>query len=143
MQVKDIMNTGVKTIDPESTVQTAAKKMDEFRIGSLIVVKAGKLAGIITERDLLTKVVVKAKDSSKMKVKDAMTKEVIVVRPETDIEDASEVMIEKGVKKLPVVERDSLIGIVTATDIVTAQPKMMEQLSKLFLIPGSKRAVAG
>lgn len=143
MQVKEIMNTDVKTTVPEATVQEAAKKMDEFKIGSLIVVTKGKLAGIITERDLLSKVVAEAKDSSKIEVSDVMTKEVIMISPEIEVEEASEVMMEKKVKKLPVIENDNLVGIVTATDIVTAQPKLMEQLSELLLIPGRKKMIAG
>jgi len=143
MQINEIMNTDVKTTRPESTVQEAAKKMGRFRIGSLIVVKNKKLAGIITERDILTKVVAKAANCSKTMVKNAMTKEVIMIDPERDIEDASEVMMEKGIKKLPVIKNENLVGIVTATDIVAAQPKLMEQMAELFLIPGKKKSVAG
>lgn len=143
MQVKDIMNTDVKTITPDSTVQKAAKKMDEFGIGSLIVVKDGKLAGIVTERDILENVVAKAKLSSQVMVKDIMTKEVIMVRPDMEVEDASEIMMEKKIKKLPVIKDDSLIGIITATDIVTAQPMLMQQLSELMMVPGKRKIVAG
>jgi len=143
LQVKDIMNTDVKTITPDSTVQKAAKKMDEFGIGSLIVVKDGKLAGIVTERDILENVVAKAKLSSQVMVKDIMTKEVIMVRPDMEVEDASEIMMEKKIKKLPVIKDDSLIGIITATDIVTAQPMLMQQLSELMMVPGKRKIVAG
>lgn len=143
LQVKDIMNTDVKTITPDSTVQKAAKKMDEFGIGSLIVVKDGKLTGIVTERDILEKVVAKAKLSSQVMVKDIMTKEVIMVRPDMEVEDASEIMMEKRIKKLPVIKDDSLIGIITATDIVTAQPMLMQQLSELMMVPGKRKIVAG
>jgi len=143
MMVKDIMVTDVKTIEPSSTVQEAAKKMADHCIGCLIVVNKGKLAGIVTERDMIRKVIVKGKNSPNIKINTIMTKEVIMIGPESDIEDASEVMIEKKIKKLPVLDDDNLIGIITAMDIVAAQPKLMKQISELFLIPGRKKAVAG
>jgi len=143
MQANEIMNTDVKTVEPKSTVQDAARKMEEFGIGSLLAVKGGKLVGIVTERDLLNKVVAKAMDSSKLKVSDIMEREVIMIGPETDVEDACEIMVEKKVKKLPVIKDDGLIGIVTATDIVSAQPKLMEQLGKILLLPGKKKLIAG
>jgi CBS domain-containing protein len=143
MLVKDIMVTDVKTIDPGATVQQAAKKMADFSIGCLIAVKSGKLSGIVTERDMIRKVIVKGKISSETAIKDIMTKRVIMIDPETDIEEASEVMISKKIKKLPVLKEDNLIGIITAMDIVAAQPKLIKQISELFLIPGKKKVVAG
>jgi CBS domain-containing protein len=107
------------------------------------VVNKGKLSGIVTERDMIRKMIAKGKNPPKTLVKTIMTKDVIMVGPETDIEDASEVMITKKIKKLPVLDNDSLIGIVTAMDIVAAQPKLMKQISELFLMPGKKKSVAG
>jgi CBS domain-containing protein len=143
MLVKEIMITDVKTTMPNSTVQEAAKKMSDYSIGCLIVVDKGKLSGIVTERDMIRKLMAKGKSPSKTPIKSIMTKDVIMIAPDTDIEEASEVMIDKRIKKLPVLEKDNLIGIITAMDIVAAQPKLIEQISELFIIPGKKKAVAG
>jgi CBS domain-containing protein len=143
MLVRDIMNKDVKTIEPSDTVQDAAAKMSRFSIGSLIVIKNGSLQGIVTERDIMTKIVSKSIDSSKVAVSKIMTKSVVMISPERDIEDAAEVMIEKGIKKLPVIKDDTLVGIVTSMDIVIAQPKMMDQMAGLFLTARQKKAVAG
>ena len=143
MQVKDIMNPDVKTIGPKSTVQEAAKKMKLMGIGALVVVYNGRLKGIITERDFVYKVVSKALDSSKMKVEEAMTAEVVMVDSNISVEDASEIMTKKKIKKLPVIEGDNLVGIVTAMDLVAAQPKLIEQLGELFMLPGTKKVIAG
>jgi CBS domain-containing protein len=143
MIVKDIMNTNVKTVEPVVTVQKAAQKMNRFSIGSLVVTKKKSMIGIVTERDLLKKIVAKAKDSSKIKVKQIMVKRVIMVNPETDVSDAADIMSQHKIKKLPVLHEDNLIGIITATDIVAAQPKMIEALSKLFSVGKKKNAVAG
>ena len=144
MLVKDVMNTNVKTIDPDSTTQKAAKEMNKYNIGSLIVVKNENMVGIVTERDMLKKIVAKARDSAKTKVKQIMIKRVIMIDPETHLSDAVDVMNQHGIKKLPVLHEKSLVGIITATDIVNAQPKMIEQLSKLFVFSDKKKsAVAG
>ncbi|MBM3304309.1 MAG: CBS domain-containing protein, partial [Candidatus Aenigmarchaeota archaeon] len=102
MLVRDVMNKDVKTIEPDSTVQEAAAKMARYSIGSLIVIRGGSLQGIITERDIMSKAVAKALDPSETKVSDIMTKEVVMIAPERDVADAAEVMIERGIKKLPV-----------------------------------------
>ena len=142
MLVKEIMNTDVKTMSPNSSVQKAAKKMSKHHVGCLIVVKDSRLIGIVTERDIMRDVVAKALDAKKTKVKNVMTKEVIMVDPERDVEDAAEIMTEKKIKKLPVILHDKVIGIVTAMDIVTAHPKTIEQIGKLLLLP-KKKVVAG
>jgi CBS domain-containing protein len=141
--VKDIMNTDVKTIKPDESVQKAAEIMKEFRIGSLIVITGTKLVGIITERDILNGVVAEDKVPSEVKVEDVMTREVIMVSPEMGIEEAVDLMMEKKIKKLPVVSSDKLIGIVTVTDIITAEPKMLKQLGTLMLFAKAKKPVAG
>lgn len=143
MEVREAMNTNVKTIKPSSDIKKAAGRMARNRIGSLIVVEEGKLVGIITENDILRKVVAKNRDSAKTKVKDIMTKNVILIRPDADLEEACRLMKKHKIKKLPVLEGNHLIGIITATDIVSAQPKMMERLGQLFLGMGKERLVAG
>jgi CBS domain-containing protein len=143
MQVKEIMITEVKTISISSTIKDAAQKMTENRIGSLVAVTDSKLAGILTERDILSKVVALSKQSAKMKVKDVMTKEVVMIDPEKDIMDAAEVMMEKRIKKLPVVIKNQLVGIVTAWDICMAEPKLIEQIGELIQLSDKKKMVAG
>lgn len=142
MIVKDVMNTDVKTIKGDATVQEAAEEMKKFRIGSLVVVKDSRLAGIITERDILDKVVAEAEDSSKIRVKAVMSTHLIMVTQDKDIGEAADLMIEKKIKKLPVVKGKKLIGIVTATDLCTAEPKLIQQIGALMLMT-KKKAVAG
>jgi len=143
MIVRDVMNTDVKTIKKDATIQEAADLMSKYSIGSLIVVVDSRVIGIITERDILKKVVAAGQDAAQTKVKDIMTEDVIMIGPDTDIEDAAEIMMEKRIKKLPVVSQHRLIGIITATDLCTASPKIIEQLGTLLLLPRRKRAVAG
>jgi len=143
LQVKEIMNTDVKTINLNSNVREAAELMSKSNIGGLIVVEDSKLVGIVTERDVMKKVVALNKSATKTKVKAVMTKKVIMIDPDKDVEEAAEIMLERKIKKLPIVYKNKLIGILTATDICAAQPKLIEQLAQLMLVPGKKKIIAG
>lgn len=117
MKVREIMKEA-KTIAPDATIKEAAARMNEFRIGSLVVLEKGKIIGIITERDILSKVVAAGKGSASMSVRDLMTANIITIEPEENIEEAASIMSKHKIKKLPVVSGDRLVGIITATDIV-------------------------
>lgn len=143
MLVKDVMVTDVKTIEQESTVQEAAKEMVKNRVGSLIVVKETRLVGIVTEDDILKKVVAENKNPSKVRVKEIMTRKVIMIDPNEDLDYALEIMKSKKIKKLPVVAGNKLIGIVTTTDICMAEPMAIKKLSELLLIPQDRKIIAG
>lgn len=143
MLVKDIMEESVHTISPDFSVKKAAEAMSKRKIGSLIVVSETKLEGIITERDIMSKVVSIGKDPSTVKVKEIMTKDVIFIEPDSDIDEAAETMTKNEIKKLPVIYQNRLIGIVTAMDIVTAEPKITEQISSLVTFVKKKKFVAG
>lgn len=142
MQVKEIMHTDVKTIEPNATIQQAAEVLGQNRIGGLVVAKNNRLTGIVTERDIITKVVATARDPQKTRVKDIMTAEVYYITPGTDIEDAGDLMVDKKIKRLPVVEKGMLVGIVTATDLCAAQPQMIEKMSEYLFSP-KRQTVAG
>jgi CBS domain-containing protein len=143
MKIKEIMTTEVKTVSPKSTIQEAAKLMSNFRIGCLLVAEKKALVGIITETDIMREVVSKNMLPSKVKVEQFMTKEVIVVGPDTELEDAADAMTEKKVKRLPVIYKNQLVGIVSAVDIVAAEPRLMEQIAKIVLLPVKKKLAAG
>ena len=143
MRVKEIMTTEVKTVSPKSTIQEAAKLMSQFRIGCLLVAEKKALVGIITESDIMREVVSKNMLPSKAKVEEFMTREVVAVGPDTEIEDAADAMTERNVKRLPVIYKNQLVGIVSAVDIVAAEPKLMEQIAKIVLLPVKKKLAAG
>ena len=129
--VEDVMVKEVITIDEKSTVREAANIMNRFEIGCLIVTKNGKAVGILTERDLLKRVVSQAKSPRRTKVETVMSRPLIVVEPEMDLEEAARLMFKLRVKKLPVVEGGRLTGLVTLTDLARFQPQMIRILKKL------------
>ncbi|MFH1294413.1 MAG: CBS domain-containing protein [Candidatus Aenigmatarchaeota archaeon] len=143
MIVKDVMNSQVETIKAEQSAKDAAIKMVEKGIGSLIVVDGSKLEGIVTRDDIMHKIIAAGKAPAAIKVKNIMTKNVIMVSPMDELDYIVDVMKTKKIKKLPVVEGDQLIGIVTSTDICNAEPNMLKELSEILLLPREKKVVAG
>ena len=143
MIVKEIMKTDVVKVAATTNVQEAAKMMTEKEIGCLLVVDEHKLLGIVTEDDIIRKVVREGKPPQDTTIKQIMVSEVVHISPEMTIEDAAELMTNKNIKKLPVVDDKKLLGIVTATDMVAAEPKMMEHLGELILYAKKPQRIAG
>jgi CBS domain-containing protein len=142
MQVKQAMTKNVLVTNPTFSVRSAAKIMAEQRVGSLVVQENNKIVGIITELDIIWKVVANDKDPNTTTVGEIMSKKVITIRADQTIEEASVLMVENKIKKLPVVENNKLVGIITATDLISVQPKMIEDLANLLLFE-EKKSVAG
>jgi len=115
--IKDIMTNEVVTIDVNKTVFDAAELMSNKGVGCVIVIVQGFPVGIITERDMVKRVLAK-RSSIDQKVTEVMTKTLITVEPETSLKDAARVMSSNGIRRLPVLKNNKLVGIVVATDFV-------------------------
>jgi len=133
--VKDVMVRDVVTVDSEYSVKYAAKVMSYFNIGSIIALSEGNVVGILTERDVMTRVVAVGMDPEKVMVCEAMSKPVIVTGPTMPLEEAVKIMFKKRIKKLPVVikdkDRSKLIGLLSITDVARLQPQMLETMREL------------
>ena len=116
MQVRDIMHTDVKTTAPTDTFDNVAKVLRENGISSVVVVEGGKLAGIVTERDLVN-LVADGGDPRTTKVADRMTKDLDTVDPKTDIGEAADHMARLKIRHLPVLQDDELAGIISIRDL--------------------------
>ena len=116
--VASIMIRDVITCDANDSVQEAANIMKDNGIGSLIITEKSNPAGIVTERDLVQKVLSKNLDASKTKIKKIMSFPLKSITSRETIEYASQYMREHKIKKLPVIDDGELIGIITQTDIV-------------------------
>ena len=132
MIVRDIMARNVKTVRTDDTVLDAVRKMIKFSIGSVIVISAGRPVGIITERNILERIVEPRLDAGAVRVKDVMSSPVISVGSNTAIDEAAKIMSDKSIKTLPVVEREKVIGVVTSSDIVKANPTQLGILDELL-----------
>jgi CBS domain-containing protein len=115
--VKDIMTKDVVTVEANKTVFEAAELMTEKALGCLIVVIKAFPVGIITERDIVRRIVAK-RASLDTKLTDVMTKTLITVEPETSLKEAARIMSTNKIRRLPVLKQNKLVGIVVASDFV-------------------------
>jgi len=119
--VRDILalkGPHVLSIGPDATVLDAALLMNEHKVGSLLVKSAGRLMGIITERDLLQRVVAQRRDPAATNVAEVMTAEVACCRPETTVDEARSVLKNRRIRHLPVLDGDEqLLGVVSIGDL--------------------------
>jgi CBS domain-containing protein len=127
--VKEIMHSDVKTARPDSSVREVVGKMDRFDIGSIIIVQGRRPIGIITERDVLRKVVEHCLDPSLCKAKDIMTTPIVTAEENLSVEEAARMMATRKIKRIPIVRKDELVGIVTLTDLLVNNPRLVELLS--------------
>ena len=124
-KVKDIMTKTVITIDANRTVTEATALMTEKNVSNLIVMDNNTPTGIVTERDFVRKVLAKNKPST-TKISEIMSTPLRVIDPDAPIKEAARKMIRKGIRRLPVMQDNKLVGIITTTDIA-------KQLSKKTL----------
>jgi len=115
--VKDIMIKEVVTLEVSKTVFEAAKLMAEKSLGCLIIVAQALPVGIITERDIVRRIVAK-RTSVDIKVSDVMTKTLITVKPETSLREAARILSDNKIHRMPVIKDKELVGIVAASDFV-------------------------
>lgn len=109
----------VVSVSPEQTVLDAIKVLAQEDIGAAIVMSGGRIAGIFSERDYTRKIVLKGRSSDTTKVQEVMTPNVIVVSPRTKTRECMQLMSEKNIRHLPVVEEGRCIGMVSIRDIVS------------------------
>jgi len=120
MQVKDIMTTNIATLTPENTIMDAAREMQKHNIGCMPVCQPeGKIVGIITDRDIVVRCIASNGNPKSTLVKDVMTKNVITAKPDMDADDALETMATNKIRRLPVIQNDTLIGMIAIGDFAT------------------------
>jgi len=134
LKVGDIMTKKVIIIPYGKNMQDVAKLMKKHEVGSVIVVedeKSKRARGIITERDVVQKVLVKGNDPYKTTVEEIMSKPLRVIRPETPIEEAASAMRDNRIKRLPVVdEENELIGLISEGDIMKIFPLVIDLIEE-------------
>ena len=134
-KIKDLMVKDVISLETYASAYEAVKLMNENKIGCLVVLRDGEAVGILTERDLLERVLEKCKNPKDTHVFEVMTSHIVTGSPEMEIPEAARVMFENRVKKLPLIEGNKLVGIVTLTDIAHAasvDEETIELVENLF-----------
>ena len=132
--VKEIMNRDVIGIDPDDTAEVAAQRMKHYDVGNLVVINNKKAIGIVTEEDLVRKLVSKNLLPEKVKIGDIMTSPLITVSPNTSLTSAMRIMLKNNIRRLPIVEDRKLVGIITNKDILSVSPELNRILIDLIEI---------
>jgi CBS domain-containing protein len=130
--VRDIMSKDVRVVRPDSSVKEVVATMNKFNIGSIIVVQGDRPVGIITERDILRRIVEPCLAPEILTARQIMTSPLLTISETASIDEAAQLMAKKKVKKLPVMDKKKLIGIITLTDIVTKVPTMLSIMEELL-----------
>jgi CBS domain-containing protein len=141
LRIVDVMVREVVTIDENVSVKEAVDIMNQFEIGSIIATRKGKAVGIITERDLLKRIVAEGKNAKKTMVKDIMSSPLIVIAPDMSLEEAARLMFEKKIKKLLVIDQNRLVGLVSLTDIARVQPEVIKILKELSATQDTPKSI--
>jgi len=136
LKVRDAMTETIITVPKDETVLEAAKIMEKNHIGSLIVISGTSPIGILTESDVIKKVVSQNLSAADMKVNKVMSSPIIFSNPTEKLSDAAMKMIENRVRRLAVIERGDLVGIITHTDIARMMPSMITVLVEKVRMKG-------
>jgi len=127
-------NPQIWSINPSATVFEAIEMMAEKNVGALPVIAAGKLIGVVSERDYTRKVILKGKSSKRISVQEIMTRDLVLARTGDNVVDCMRLMTEKRVRHLPVMDGDTMVGILSVGDlvkwIISAQTATIDQLTK-------------
>ncbi|KCZ73241.1 putative signal-transduction protein [Candidatus Methanoperedens nitroreducens] len=117
MKVSEIMTKNPITVDPEASAMDVARKMQEEKVGTVLVADRDHLEGIVIDRQIATKVVAAGKDPARTKVSEFMTRDPVTASPDMQLEDVSRMIGENKCRRIPIVESGRLMGIVSSADI--------------------------
>lgn len=148
-KVSDIMTQLPVVVAPDATLEECAKIMADKRVGTLIIKDGDKLAGVLSERDIVRKVIARANDfvskgrnTTNLKAEEIMVTDVITIDPNKDIFDALVMMKDFDIRHLPVVHKNQLAGLLTLKDILKIQPQLFEILvEKIELREESRKPI--
>ena len=130
--VVDVMTRMVIKVSPNASIKECASLMEKEEIGSLLVHEKDNLKGIITEQDIVRKVVAHSLDAQKTLAKQVMESRVVTIQPEEDIYDALVKMRDAKVRHLPVIENNKIAGILTIKDILKVEPQLIDLVAEKF-----------
>jgi CBS domain-containing protein len=116
-QIKDVMTSNPTTCEPQASVVDAAKVMAQEDVGSIPTVEGDRLVGVVTDRDIVIRVVAEGRDPQSVTVGDVASRDLVTVSPDEELDRALQLMAENQVRRLPVVDGEKLVGIVAQRDV--------------------------
>lgn len=131
MKIKEVMTTNVVNLNPSSTVADAARLMQKHNVGSIPVCDASRVVGILSDRDIVLRTIAIGNDPKSTPVSDIMTTDVRTATPDMEINDAAAIMSRNRIRRIPVVENNSLVGIIALGDLAVNPYMDMEAAEAL------------
>lgn len=119
-QVRDVMTSNPTTCEPTATLVDAAKVMAREDVGPVPIVEGGKLVGLVTDRDIIIRAVAEGRDVTSTTVQDVASKDLVTVTADEDLDRALQLMAQHQVRRIPVVDGDRVVGIVSQADVARA-----------------------
>ena len=139
MLVKDVMSSPVITTEEDASSNKVARLLDENKVGAVVVTsKQGKPLGIITERDLVVRVLAKNLEPDAAKAKDIMTSPLVTIEPEATISEAARKMSSLDIRRLGVLYKGNLEGLISSKDILSVMPELIEIIQERSRIEGAE-----
>lgn len=139
--VRDIMNSPVVSASPSDTVRDIAKKMKEEKIGSIVIMENDKPVGIVTDWDIVSNGVVKDAKPSQIKAKDVM-KDIRTIESEESITEAARLLRKHNIKRLGVIYKNRLVGIISSSDVIAVTPDLVDVVSEKAAIIRGELGIA-
>lgn len=138
-KICDAMTKKPVSVLPETTIEECSLRMLNNHVGSLVITKDAKLLGILSEQDIVRKVIAKKLDPKNLKANDIMIGKVLTIGPEKDIYDALIKMRDSNIRHLPVMNKREIIGLLTLKDILKIQPELFELMVEKFELKEESR----
>ncbi len=139
--VRDIMNSPVVSASPSDTVRDIAKKMKEEKIGSIVIMEKDKPVGIVTDWDIVSNGVVRDAKPSQIKAKDVM-KDIRTIESEESITEAARLLRKHNIKRLGVIYKNRLVGIISSSDVIAVTPDLVDVVSEKAAIIRGELGIA-
>ena len=136
MFVRDIMSVNVVTMPPDATVFDVATLMSKMDIGSIIITDKERPLGIITEADIVKRVIAKERDVKTTAAREVMSSPIVHVEPGTALTEAMRVMARSNIRRVAVLKNDSLAGIITSRDLIRWSPELIDILVESLRLRG-------
>ena len=147
LRIEDVIIRKVITIDSEASTQDATNKMKQYSTSCLVVLSENRIDGILTTRDLITRVVARGLEPGKVRVTDIATRPVIMMRPETPLEEAIKIMLQRKIKKIPLISGDKdnarLYGLLSLTDLIEYHSEIFSTLWEQLIMTVPAAGIEG
>ena len=137
MQLREVMTRNPEVVQPDATLEEAARKMDQLDVGPLPVCDGDRLVGLVTDRDITVRATAAGKDPRSTVIREAMTQDIVYCYEDQDVRDAARMMEDKQIRRLPILNREQrLVGIVSLGDLATdtrderLSGRILEQVSE-------------